>query len=244
MEGKMKPISELTFGFRDAENYRRRENKDLFNHLFVRTPSLEELCERGKYFLLGEKGTGKTAYAVYFCNNSYRDTRASLKFIRETEYQKFLQMKRSQHLALTDYTNIWRIIICLLLAEQIIDRERRTMFLAPFKRFGALHRAIDEYYAHAFSPEIIHAINFVEESRLAAELLSKYAKLAGEEKESLQFTEKRFQTNLLYIQKHFEAALSELKLKRDYILFIDGIDIRASSIPYPDYLGNMVSHLA
>lgn len=232
----MKTVSELYFGFRDAENYRRRENKDLFNHLFVRNKALDDLCNDGTYFLVGEKGTGKTAYAVYLCNNSYRDTLASLKYIRETEYSKFLEMKRSRHLVLTDYTNIWRIILCLLLAENIIHREKRSMLLAPFKRFGALRKAIDDYYAHAFSPEIIHAIRFVEESKLAAELLCKYSKIAGEEKETVTFTETRFQTNLLFIQRHLEEALAELKLKRNYILFIDGIDIRPACIPYEDYL--------
>ena len=232
----MNKVSELTFGFRDAENYRRRENKDLFNHIFVRDKALEDLCEKGKYFLVGEKGAGKTAYAVFLCNNNYRDTLASLKYIRETEYQKFLEMKRSKHLVLTDYTNIWRIILYLLLAEQIIDHEGRPSFLAPFKRFGTLRKAVDEYYAHAFSPEIIHAIRFVEESKLAAELLCKHAKVGGEESETVTFTETRFQTNLLYIQKHFEEALAELKLNRNHILFIDGIDIRPASVPYADYL--------
>ena len=232
----MKSVSELEFGFRDAENYRRRENKDLFNHLFVRDRSLDELCESGRYFLVGEKGTGKTAYAVYLCNNNYHNTMASLSYIRETEYQKFLEMKKTKHLVLTDYTNIWRIILCLLLSEQIIEKEKRSPFLAPFKRFGALRRAIDDYYAHAFSPEIIHAIRFVEESKLAAELLCKYSAVSGEEKETITFTETRFQTNLLYIQKHFEEALAELKLSTDHVLFIDGIDIRPASIPYADYL--------
>jgi len=41
---------------------------------------------------------------------------------------------------------------------------------------------------------------------------------------------------LLYIQRHFEEALSSLKLSQNHILFIDGIDIRPSSIPYEDYL--------
>lgn len=232
----MKTVKQLKFGFRDAENYRRRENKDLFAHLFVRTEALDSLRQGGKYFLVGEKGTGKTAHAVYLCNTSYGNTMATLKFIRETEYQKFLEMKRSKHLVLTDYTNIWRIILCLLLAEHIIEREKRTSLLKPFKRFAALSQAIDEYYLHAFSPEIVHAIRFVEESKLAAELLAKYANLSAGAKEIVSFTETRFQTNLLYIQKHFENALAELKLQRDYFLFIDGIDIRPSSIPYPDYL--------
>ncbi len=232
----MKKVSELKLGFRDAENYRRRENKNLFNDLFVRDQSLDDLCEPGRYFLVGEKGTGKTAYSVYLCNNNYHNTLASLSYIRETEYQKFLEMKKAKHLVLTDYTNIWRIILCLLLSKQIIDKKHNTSFLSHFKRFSGLRKAIDEYYAHAFSPEIIHAISFVEESKRAAELLSKHLNISGEQKDSISFSESRYQTNLLYIQKQFENALAELKLDTDHILFIDGIDIRPASVPYNDYL--------
>src|ERR1017187_10954283 len=101
----MKTIEALSFGYRDAENYRRRENKELLNRYFVHTPALDELADAGRYFLVGEKGTGKTAYAVYLSNNNYHEIAASLKFILETEYQKFLELKRSKNLVLTDYTN-------------------------------------------------------------------------------------------------------------------------------------------
>src|SRR5262249_13471581 len=36
--------------------------------------------------------------------------------------------------------------------------------------------------------------------------------------------------------KKFEEAFSDLKLANNYILFIDGIDIRPDSIPYTEYL--------
>lgn len=65
----MKPVRELTFGFSDAENYRRRENKDLFNQIFLRTDALEVIQDPGIFFIVGEKGTGKTAYAVYLSNS-------------------------------------------------------------------------------------------------------------------------------------------------------------------------------
>ncbi|MBI6557469.1 hypothetical protein YA0850_34655, partial [Pseudomonas veronii] len=69
-----------------------------------------------------------------------------------------------------------------------------------------------------------------------AEFLSKHAKASGEQKESITFSENRFQTNLLYIQKRFEKVLESLKLADSHTLFIDGIDIRPSGIPYPEYL--------
>ncbi|MDH5561830.1 MAG: funZ protein, partial [Deltaproteobacteria bacterium] len=67
----MLKISELPLGFTDAENYKRRENKDLFNHVFIKTDALEKICNPGTSFLIGEKGTGKTAYSVYMSNTHH-----------------------------------------------------------------------------------------------------------------------------------------------------------------------------
>jgi len=55
----MKPVSKIIFGFSDAENYRRRENKEIFNKFFVRTDDLEKLCGENINFLIGDKGTGQ-----------------------------------------------------------------------------------------------------------------------------------------------------------------------------------------
>ncbi|MDF5392173.1 P-loop ATPase, Sll1717 family [Vibrio parahaemolyticus] len=230
----MKKIIDLEYSFPDAENYRRREFKEVFNRNFVVDEYAAEILKPEISFLMGEKGAGKTAYAVYLANNRLNSNICDLKFIRETEYQKFVSLKQERHLDLSDYTNIWRVIILLMLSKQIAEKE--DGLLPKFIKFRALNSAIDEYYLHAFSPEILHALQFVQESKVAAEYLSKFAKASGEQKESLTFSENRFQTNLLYIQKSFEKALSELKLSNSHTLFIDGIDIRPDGIEYREYL--------
>lgn len=234
-----KQVNELNLGFRDAENYKRHENRELFNKIFIRTAMLDRLCKPSTFFLVGEKGTGKTAYAVYLANNDFKNTLASLRYIRETEYQKFVAMKKEKQLTLSDYTNIWKVIIYLLMAQQIRERENRFPILGDLVKYSALKRAIDEFYNRAFAPEILYAIQFAEEAKIGAELLAKYqelgANIGGEDKQTTTFAESRFQTNLLYIQRAFESALSSLKISHNQILFIDGIDIRPSSIPYEDY---------
>jgi len=232
----MLKIIDLPLGFSDAENYKRRENKELLTRIFVRSPSLEQICMPGTSFLIGEKGTGKTAYAVYIANTAYRDQIATVRYIRETEYQKFITLKRDNHLDLSDYTNIWKVIIYLLLSQQIRDSEGRLAQVTKYIRFRNLANAIDEYYARAFSPEIIYALQFIEKSHLAAALLAKYAKLESGSEAEFSFSESRFQTSLLYIQRQFEEALRSIKLPRSHLLFIDGIDIRPGSVPYDDYL--------
>lgn len=228
-------VPQLQLGYRDAENYKRRENKQLFNKIFIRTSELDQLCEPNTFFLVGEKGAGKTAYAVYLGNNSYRNNATSLRYIRETDYQKFVELKRARHLTLSDYTNIWKVIIYLLLAEQTSKGEAKNPLWVQFVKFRNLKSAIDAYYKNAFAPEIIYAIQFAEESEIAAQLLSKYTNVGGKEKESISFTRNQFQTNLFYIQRKFEDALRSVKLTKNHLLFIDGIDIRPGSIPFDEY---------
>ena len=60
----LKTIGELNLGYSDAENYLARERKKMFSDIFVKNSYLEKLLEPTTYFLIGEKGTGKTAYAT------------------------------------------------------------------------------------------------------------------------------------------------------------------------------------
>jgi len=232
----MRPIRELNFGYNDAENYRRREEKELFNTLFVKTSHLDHLCDTNRYFLVGDKGTGKTAYAVYLVNNFYSNTFGYLSYIRETDYQKFVTLKQGKHLVQYDYTDIWSVIILLLLSQRIKEKEKRSHILGNVTKFRNINRAVDEYYSKAFSPEIQYALSFVERSKIAAELLFKYGGADAERSKELSFSEVRFQTNLLYIKQRFGDALKSIKLEANHLLFIDGIDIRRASIVYDDYL--------
>lgn len=232
----MKNVLDLQLGFTDAENYRRPENKEMFNRVFIRNEHLSKLCDHAISFLVGEKGTGKTAYAVYLANNDYKKTRGSTRFIRETEYQKFITLKHEKQLTLSDYTSIWKVIIYLLMSQQVKDKEGGAAFLTRFTKMATLQKAIDEYYQKAFSPEIIQALQFVQESTLTAGLISKHANLGAGEKDTFTASESRFQANLFYIQRSFETALKQIRLKSNHILFIDGIDIRPATIPYSEYL--------
>lgn len=92
----MLPISKLNFGFGDAENYKDKEYKELFTNIFLRTEELDKLCKSNIDFLLGEKGTGKTAYAMYMVNTAYKNNVSSIKYLRETDYQKFITLKKEK----------------------------------------------------------------------------------------------------------------------------------------------------
>ena len=230
----MRAIEQLDTGFPDAENYRRREFKDRFNRIFFRDNKLEQLKKPEISFLIGEKGTGKTAYAVYLSNNFSDNTYSDLKFIRETDYKKFVYMKNKDNLDLSDYSNIWKVMVYLILSQSIINKE--SNILTKYFKFNNLNAAINEYYQHAFSPEIINALDFVQQTSHVIDLMVKHANISSEFDKSVSTRESSFQVKLFYIQRQFENSFSELKLESNHTLFIDGIDIRPSGIAYNDYL--------
>ena len=104
----------------------------------------------------------------------------------------------------------------LLLCDRIKTKETEgTSVFKSSASFDAIQKAIDEYYVSAFSPEIIHALNFVEKTKYSAELMSQYFKAIGENIKEGSFTHSKFQTNLLYIQNHFEKAIGRVRGELD-----------------------------
>lgn len=231
----MKNISELNLGFSDAQNYTQRNNKEMLNEVFVKNYYLDEILKPNIYFLIGEKGTGKTAYSVFLSNNIYKNNKSALKFISATDYEKFYNIKKQKNLELSDYVGIWKVILLLIISKSI--KEDDTVISAFNKsNLRALIKAIDEYYANAFSPEIITALKIVDQTELAAKLICKYSELSTTQGTSVEFTETRFQMNLFYIEKKLSDAIRLLKINKDMNFFIDGIDVRPITIPYEDYI--------
>jgi hypothetical protein len=211
----------------------------LLEKYFVRDVFLERLLDPNIYFLVGEKGTGKTAYATFLANNDYKNHKASIYDVRQTEYQKFLELKRQGHLALSQYSEVWRTLLLITAATSILEKSGTPEFLKRFTKLGALKKAIDEFYQDAFAPEIVKMISFVESSETATSLIAQYmglsANLGAKTRKERHDDVATFQTNLLKLRQAFEAALGALRLDNDVLIFIDGIDVRPSDIAYSDY---------
>ena len=231
----LKKINELYLGFSDAQNYAQRKNKQAFNDVFVKNVYLEELLNDNVFFLIGEKGTGKTAYATLLSNNFYKETKASTIFLSATDYEKFYTLKKNNNLDLTGFVGIWKVILLLIISKNITQDDK---ILSKFSKgnIDVLNAAIDEYYMNAFSPEITNVMKVIDESEIVAKLISKYAEVGGNTSNKVEFTETRMQHNLYYIEKNFSEAISKLKLNKDIVLFVDGIDIRPNEIQYSDYI--------
>ena len=102
----MKKIKDLNLGFSDAQNYMQRENKKFLENVFVKNSYLDDLLKSNIYYLIGEKGTGKTAYATYLNNTDYKDQISILKFIDSTDYVRFHELKKSHKIDISGYVDI------------------------------------------------------------------------------------------------------------------------------------------
>lgn len=231
----LESIERLNLGFSDAQNYTLRGNKQMLSEVFVKNAFLTKLLMPNIYYLIGEKGTGKTAYAAFLSNSEYESNKSFLKYINGTDYEKFYELKKRGQIDVSGYTDIWKTILLLLLAKNVTDNDK-VISMFNKNNLPKLMQAIDEYYNCAFSPEIVSALKIVDKSEIAAKLVCKYAEVGEDSGNTIEFSEQRLQMNLFYICKKFSDCLGNLKLSKNLTLYIDGIDVRPSQIPYEEYL--------
>lgn len=229
------PIADLNIGPVDAINYSGRQEKDFLSRVFLRDSVLDRVLEQKRYFLVGEKGTGKTAYATLLSNIELKETTSTIRSITGTDYERFMKQKALGHLQLSSFADIWKVILLLLMADNIERSEGGAILQSP--RFSALKAAMEKYRDTAFSPEIVNAIEFVENAEVNAEIAIPGAgKAGGKAGVSHKIAGSGFQSSLHKIEQSFKEAIGSLKLAKDHILFIDGVDVRPSDIEFPVYM--------
>jgi hypothetical protein len=213
----MKKINELDFGNNDALSYKNKSQKEKFKKWFVKDDKLDRLCSSDISFLIGEKGMGKTAYAVFMSIEEYRGISSDIRFVRDTDYKDFLFLKKENHLLFSDYTTIWEMIILLLMSKKIVESERNFFDKATLGKVGKLRKlneAIDSYFLNSFTPEVATAIQMVRESNKAAEIFAGYEEVASIKASIHSSLEEKgtttsFQRSMYYIIKIFKDAISD-----------------------------------
>lgn len=244
---KYKPFSEINFGSRDASDYTNSDKREFFDRIFVQDKKMDTIKEGNKYFIIGDKGTGKTAYPVYMQNHSGNNAIGGIKCfsrvveMKSTDYESFMRLKSTNQLTISAYTDIWKLILLLLMSNEIILNKEDESSWNNRKKFSKLKSLIDQYYNYAFSPEIAATTLFIEdykENYSSAIKLFQTAEL-GENSSSgtrEEIQNIRIQRAVPYLSRQFSDAISELKVKNQFTIFIDGIDIRPDDIPFDSYI--------
>lgn len=230
------PLSALQEPFNDAVNYKTRQQKEFFSKIFLRTDELLNVLKPSVYYLIGEKGSGKTAYAAYLESNDVEKTRCRLSTMTETQYKRFIALKRRGRLEYSDYPSIWRPMLLNMVAQALVIKSKG--FLASVTgKFDQLEQEIQKFNKDALNPEVDVAFEMVNGS--ADSLAVGYDKvMQAEIRDESRTTEKTesIKHHLLEKETSLKQALADLSLRKDHVLFVDGIDYRPEDVPYADYL--------
>ncbi|MDP3669191.1 MAG: hypothetical protein Q8R69_05835 [Telluria sp.] len=231
-----KLISHLKEPFNDAINYKSKGDKEFFSSIFLKTDDLKNCLAPSNYYLIGEKGTGKTAYAIFLENNTVDDNRCKLTTMTETQYKRFIELKRQGKLSYSDFANIWRSMLLLIVSQMLVDKSK-SFYHAFTGKFSRIEDAIKKWNLKALNPEVESAFEVLMSDELIVKLKNeKFGEVGGDQKK--QETEKIsiIRHHLLETEGFLKDAINDLKLGKNHILFVDGIDFRPEGVAYPDYI--------
>lgn len=240
----MKSFAEIDFGYGDAANYKNnRRYKELFSRVFVKDEKLDRLMREDTYYLIGDKGTGKTAYSVFLENNEYQNTQSKVIDLASTDYKIFMNLRKLGFLQLSDFSRIWKIILLVMISESIHKNDIAAFGPKRSDRFEELRNRIDNYYQNAYVPEIANTIKYIFDEACSTQAGINFNALGigGDlqtglsEKLVTEVSIQKFQNNLIDMERKFQNAFSRLKINKNKFLFIDSIDVRLEDFSEEEY---------
>jgi hypothetical protein len=242
----MKKLSDLNLGYNDAINYiKNKKDVEMFHKVFVKDEKLDRLMRNDTYFLIGEKGTGKTAYAAFLTNKPYQNTQSTVIEIKDTDFNIFVKLKELGLIQLSDFHRIWKIIILLLIAQSIRPEDIDSNKQSKAKSFQELQTSITNYYNNAFIPEISQSINYILNNDKNISVGAKFNLLNCEannnSKKITEESKQLFQNHLYCMEQTFCNAFNKLKLKVNRFLFVDSVDYVSSE---PNQNQDYMSHIS
>lgn len=233
---------DLDLPFDEAENYLQPSNKNKFNSLFYKEKNFDKLLESTTYFLIGDKGSGKTAYSAYFCNNIVSSGIHSKRYvITVDDYGKIIQMKRDGKLNYSHYITMWKAIILIKLFATLDENEVSTFGLRSYNR---VKEALKKHNLNNIMLDSFSPTSIIDNKELVSNFSIGFdVKNVGLKRDSTNFNNvQREFTSQTYTDIWSEVicsiteSLSSLRLKNHHYLFIDGIDSRPSDIDYASYV--------
>ncbi|MGD0027220.1 MAG: hypothetical protein ABSC37_21785 [Xanthobacteraceae bacterium] len=223
-------MSELRFGFIDAERYLRNPDdplSELFRKSFYKSTHLERAVNPDIYFLLGEKGTGKTAYAVYASLYMKNEYRADCEFFDKNDFTRFVQVADKLGVEKSQYSSMWVFIFMILLIQKL----ENTL---PIK--GELEHVINSIKAINLGGDADNISRCIETASEIDALFNLFAQSSNLNVPKHVLTGAKPSFKLNRLTEICVKALAQHSSDLQFTLFIDGLDVRPDEVSYPDYL--------
>lgn len=224
-------IPKLVLPEADAENAKQRVMKSKFNTLFYKNEKLESIVQPNKYFLCGEKGTGKTAFAVFLQNSGITGISCNHTFIRDTELKALINLKNNNRLAMNDYTSLWEAVLLIRIARLVSEGDLDNGWIERHVILRSIKTAIDKYEQGKANPEILADIEILKDKELSGRIAAEGVDVAAVMRKSTKEKFVHYKDLLGSVSTVIKNALLKCKFKKQIIIAIDGLDSRPDSIP-------------
>lgn len=231
-----KPLKELFFDCYDAVEFGNPKYHDILAKVFYKAPTYSKVASRGTYFILGEKGSGKTMCAQYYAHID-QSVSSSIVDFSSIDFVRFEGLISAEVIKFTPLEGIWSILLSSIAVDHINKNETNVFTSGKFDHFRPL---LEEIPVGAIKPEFPVAMEILSKMSIGAEIPAGFIEkiniaLGKDSKES--FSEIRLP--LVDLGKSFEFYFNKLRVSKDNIIFIDGIDVKPDEFTQDRYITHL-----
>lgn len=229
------PLNRLQFGHADAGQYLNSPDMELFHRFYLAHPQIDKLTNSPCYFLVGEKGTGKTSIATYYSNWPSEKAVGHRVFIEKEDFRNLRTRLVADDASSIDYTEIWKTIFSILAFHIRVCSVKQRGIAVPSKSEHLL-ALIDRLSLGTFKPSTSSAFDLF--------AWDMEPLLSGMSDNKRDMSTAPLRTRLRFIQTQFLNAIPDpASTSTTDLLFVDGIDTRPFTdsaredrIPHSEYL--------
>lgn len=227
----MKKISKLKFGGLDAKRFLDNPKDPLslqFKKSFLKSHHLNQVISEETFFLIGDKGMGKTAYAVYI-SNYLDDYQADTTFFSEADFTRVKEIATTIGITLSQYSSIWCFALLICFVEHLPSNDNHN----KNSKVQAVIEGIRDCLLGGKANTITKSIELI--LSIDDFLVSIDRKLDL----GLSPTAIQNASSSIKLARGIDIcidALSELPANDQFVLFLDGLDVRPETVRYKDFL--------
>lgn len=233
----------LKFPKEEAESYLEPEKRMEFNRLFYQDSNYTKIQDPTTYFIIGDKGSGKTAYSVYYCNNMINNILSKRYNVVVEDYYKIIQMKDEGKLQYTHYITLWKAALLLKIISSIKEAEISALGGTTYKK---IQDYLQKYNFTSITEDSFSPISFLDNREMLNLIVGEVgetrlikSQISGkiEQKETMGLERKSSVYYDIWTSfiNEMVAYIERLRLKNSHYLFVDGIDSRPPDIDPKDY---------
>lgn len=264
-EENFKKVSELRTLSTNADDFNQARNpsdEKLFDKVFLKNEFYDLISNQNTYFIVGEKGSGKTAYAVYYCNNKKTGI-AERNRVPSQMFYKFIGLKQRGQLENTPYNEIWENVIMMMILSYIKNDLEKNIFKRFFcrKKIEQISSFIEKFNKNAYDPNFQAILDVVQSytekitaevsSKLTSSIINVGSSINGESGEQSSSTSHLQKTSMALTELLIDSKqlFEKVNFSKTIDFFIDGIDILPENVDYEAYkaciegLANAVANL-